>query len=118
MTRELADWLGYYRELGFTHLYRKKAEAQIHSAPGLGTQMPQMAQPSAKSAQPVPAGRGSADAVRLAPSAILPPAAQPENLFAAVAPRETLEAIRADLGDCQRCKLWRGRKSIVFGSGN
>jgi uracil-DNA glycosylase family 4 len=31
---------------------------------------------------------------------------------------ETLESIRADLGDCQRCKLARGRKRIVFGDGN
>jgi uracil-DNA glycosylase len=31
---------------------------------------------------------------------------------------ESLEAIRADLGDCQRCKLAPNRKNIVFGSGN
>jgi DNA polymerase len=31
---------------------------------------------------------------------------------------ETLEAIRADLGDCHRCKLAGGRKTIVFGQGN
>lgn len=31
---------------------------------------------------------------------------------------ETLEAVRADLGDCRRCKLWPERKNIVFGSGN
>jgi len=33
--------------------------------------------------------------------------------------RETLEAIRADLGDCTRCKLHRlGRRQIVFGVGS
>jgi DNA polymerase len=26
--------------------------------------------------------------------------------------------VREDLGDCQRCKLARGRKTIVFGQGN
>ena len=31
---------------------------------------------------------------------------------------ETLESIHADLGDCQRCKLARGRNCIVFGDGN
>ena len=31
---------------------------------------------------------------------------------------ESLDAIRADLGDCRRCKLAPGRKNIVFGSGN
>jgi DNA polymerase len=31
---------------------------------------------------------------------------------------ETLEALRADLGDCQRCKLAGGRTNLVFGVGN
>lgn len=31
---------------------------------------------------------------------------------------ETLEQIRSDLGDCQRCKLCQWRKNIVFGAGN
>ncbi len=30
----------------------------------------------------------------------------------------TLENIRTELGDCTRCKLSSGRKTIVFGSGN
>jgi len=32
--------------------------------------------------------------------------------------REALDAIRSDLGDCQRCKLHAKRNSIVFGEGN
>ena len=31
---------------------------------------------------------------------------------------ETLARIREDLGDCQRCKLWRQRRHIVFGQGD
>jgi DNA polymerase len=31
---------------------------------------------------------------------------------------ETLEEIRADLGDCRRCSLWQSRKNIVFGAGD
>jgi uracil-DNA glycosylase len=31
---------------------------------------------------------------------------------------ETLDEIRNDLGDCQRCKLWKGRNNIVYGTGN
>ncbi len=31
---------------------------------------------------------------------------------------ETLESIRADIGDCARCKLSHGRTHIVFGEGN
>lgn len=32
--------------------------------------------------------------------------------------RPTLEQVREQLGDCTRCELCAGRKSIVFGSGN
>jgi DNA polymerase len=32
--------------------------------------------------------------------------------------RETLEDVRSDLGDCQRCKLAPHRKKIVFGQGD
>ncbi|UCF94826.1 MAG: uracil-DNA glycosylase [Desulfobacterales bacterium] len=31
---------------------------------------------------------------------------------------ETLDDIRTDLGDCQRCRLAAGRTNIVFGTGN
>jgi len=31
---------------------------------------------------------------------------------------ESLEDIRADIGDCQRCRLCEGRTNIVFGVGN
>lgn len=31
---------------------------------------------------------------------------------------ETLDEIRNDLGDCRRCKLWKGRTNIVYGTGN
>jgi uracil-DNA glycosylase len=31
---------------------------------------------------------------------------------------ETLDEIRNDLGDCRRCKLWKGRTNIVYGVGN
>jgi DNA polymerase len=30
----------------------------------------------------------------------------------------TLEEVRSEIGDCQRCKLCSGRKNIVFGEGN
>lgn len=33
-------------------------------------------------------------------------------------PTEMLDAIRADIGDCRRCRLCEQRKTIVFGSGS
>lgn len=43
-----------------------------------------------------------------------------ESLFEAepATVNETLEDIRRDLGDCQRCKLWSTRTNIVFGEGS
>jgi DNA polymerase len=38
--------------------------------------------------------------------------------IAAVAARETLEEIRAELGECCRCGLGGSRKNLVFGVGN
>jgi uracil-DNA glycosylase family 4 len=45
-------------------------------------------------------------------------AAVPAMFDAAAFSNESLEEIRADLGDCQRCKLAPLRNLIVFGSGN
>lgn len=53
------------------------------------------------------------------------PATQPAPLptpesdpAAAVIKHESLEKIRKDLGDCQRCKLAKTRTNLVFGVGN
>ena len=58
-----------------------------------------------------------------------PPGAQPPKPIAAAASADlfaapgvrgatTLDALRTELGDCQRCKLAGGRTHIVFGVGN
>ena len=39
-------------------------------------------------------------------------------MVASAAQNESLDAIRTDVKDCRRCKLWPSRKNIVFGSGN
>jgi DNA polymerase len=45
------------------------------------------------------------------PGAEIAPAVEPSS-------KETLGAVREWIGDCQRCKLAKGRKNIVFGQGN
>jgi uracil-DNA glycosylase family 4 len=43
------------------------------------------------------------------------------NLFsdgAGVYKAKSLEELRAEIGDCRRCKLWPGRTHLVFGVGN
>ena len=65
------------------------------------------------------------------PAPAMPREPAPERKPAAVSPAmpaaqaaapsmqpATLEAIRAEMGDCRRCKLEKGRKTIVFGEGD
>jgi DNA polymerase len=40
------------------------------------------------------------------------------EMGAGLPPEEGLAAVRDWIGDCQRCKLAKGRKNIVFGQGN
>ena len=59
--------------------------------------------------------RRSADA-QVEPAIVQPEAAQASE---GIAPTETLEHVREELGDCTRCKLHRlGRRQIVYGVGN
>ena len=47
-----------------------------------------------------------------------PAVAAVDDVARAADGRVTLEEVRADLGDCQRCKLAPGRRHLVFGVGN
>ena len=82
---------------------------------------PEPRTPSPEARTPTPEQRAPGPESRA--SVVLPGApARVMSLFEApVAPRrehETLDEVRTDLGDCHRCKLARGRKTIVFGEGN
>src|SRR5688572_15605200 len=87
--QELARWLRYYRDLGFSHLYLREPIV-----------------PPKKAAKPAPM------------SVVAGPASDVPQTSLFRPDQETLDQIRDDLGDCRRCKLWGGRKTIVFGSGN
>jgi DNA polymerase len=73
-------------------------------------------------APPKPIAAAKPVAPAASPPLVIRPPAPSFNLFeAAPTPRsgpETLAQIRADLGDCRRCKLAPTRKTIVFGEGN
>ncbi|MDE3179558.1 MAG: uracil-DNA glycosylase [Acidobacteriota bacterium] len=104
--QQLADWLEFFRDLGFDNLYRR--------SPSVSAGQPGTSLAGTRPARPAP----SAD-----PNSSSPSPAQSLSLFEAPADAvhkkdETLEEIRADLGDCQRCKLSRTRLHIVFGQGN
>src|SRR2546427_3377487 len=120
LRQELAAWLEFYRELGIEDFYRRPPVPKIETGNSkLEPRNSNLASPdpSTGSRLPTPDSRLASLEPR-APA--LPP--QALNLFEAPQParreRETLEQIRADLGDCQRCRLASGRKTIVFGQGN
>ncbi len=67
------------------------------------------------------APQGSSFPASVAPVQNLKSKIQNLSLFEAPPPvrgGETLDHVREDLGDCQRCKLAKGRKHIVFGQGH
>jgi uracil-DNA glycosylase len=47
-----------------------------------------------------------------------PPPPPPPQSQSQSQPTESLEVIREDIGDCQRCKLCRSRTRIVYGAGS
>jgi DNA polymerase len=87
---QIRDYLRFYRDLGFEEIYRRET-APAPSAPA--------------PAAPAPAQRDMPDVAL--------------SLFSQAGPSgETLDQIRADLGDCTRCRLHQGRTNLVFGVGN
>ena len=145
LKQELTNWLEFYRELGIEEFYRRSPGPPAAASPGApptaplaaaridtpapthaAAAIPRAATPSA-AREPMPSVRAAVPPrVEVPPTVaaaapIRPPVAS-FSLFETPAPKptgpETLEQIRADLGDCRRCKLAGGRKTIVFGEGN
>ncbi len=126
--KKVADRLAFYQDLAIAPFYRNRraevafqqeqpvqsAESAVHS-----TQIPHE-EPT------LPKTLRKPDLQKLAASA--PPKIAPLPLPTAPAPSlfdasdkiadDTLLKIRADLGECTRCKLHKHRHTIVFGDGN
>src|ERR1051325_3460741 len=125
LNSELAEWLRYYRDLGITHLYRRDAlgsEGEHHQSPfdpTADSAIATPAHPMTRNPMKTDSHPGSAARSAKATDPQRREQQKPETeLFTAARPQESLEQIRTDLGDCRRCKLAGGRKTIVFGSGN
>ena len=115
-------WLRYYDDLGVKSFYRDRASGAVSEISAA------QREPVATKRAPVlpedvtkPRSQG-APVAGFVPSSALPafPIVQGPSLFD-VADRvegDTLERIRADIGDCTRCRLHKARTNIVFGVGN
>ncbi|MBI3183012.1 MAG: uracil-DNA glycosylase [Myxococcales bacterium] len=98
--------------------------ADAASLPRAGTpRAERKAQPPhpASSARP-PASRVAPRAAPSDPAPLFSPGQASLGLIPqeppAEAPRQTLDEVRRELGDCSRCKLGPGRTNLVFGVGN
>lgn len=95
----VAERLRFYREIGIYDLYRRPESV------GEETEPPSLVEPD----QDRGAGPDSAEQQD----------SMPGRLTVLRDRARALENVRADLGDCTRCKLHlQGRKQIVFGVGN
>lgn len=138
MTREpapptkenLTAWLQYFEDLRLGGFYRDRGGARaITGSPTLVETTPadsgseisnlKSQMPKPKSPAPLPARAASGAPTQKSNIIVLPMAQAPSlfETFEAVAD-DSLERIRADIGDCTRCRLSERRTNIVFGVGN
>ena len=127
LQKQIASWLEFYRDLGIESFYRRPGgtEEAREVKPQASRESSAAETPAPKPvARPPQAPHLSPPAQAAPRAAAVPftPPAQSLSLFEAPPPvrreRETLEQIQEDLGDCQRCRLAKGRKTIVFGQGD
>lgn len=101
LLNQVNEYLHYYRELGLTHIGEETKPTQSVPKPEMT-----MAKTNETQTPVMMSLFGEATG------------SQPDPRLEAPAVKETLEDIRRDLGECQRCKLWTTRTKIVFGEGN
>jgi len=104
----MAEHLRYYAELGVAGFstdpaWRERREpgGAVSQPPGAGAAQPEVVEDYQSAASDTPE-----------------PAADPAPAADVHTPAGALASIRADLGDCLRCKLHAGRTNLVFGVGN
>lgn len=99
---KLEAWLSYFEELGLSPFYADRASLEL---------------PRTAPVAPI-SHAGPASFAPVAPSPVS--VKQAPSLFDVLdrVEGDSLERIRADIGDCTRCRLSTRRNSIVFGVGN
>src|SRR6185295_12587838 len=126
--KTLEDRLRYYEDLGIRSFYRDRAPSTAKTLMAKIVTPQKKTVPPPAAAVPAPATLSRQPALAAACVPLAETAAkkgrqgivQGPSLFEAAGRVEgdTLERISADLGECTRCKLHKGRNKIVFGVGN
>lgn len=119
-------WLQYGNDLGLGPYFLTRTESAV-SLPQVSAQPPltsmnmaSAANSSAKSVAAAASRMAASLGARASSSLPIISVASGPTLFEAAErmPGETLEDIRADLGECTRCRLHKARTKLVFGVGN
>ena len=117
--RERLLWL---KELGVRDLRRRTVTPAPAPTAAAASSPPAPSLPSAAPPRPAAGGSPAAPGGGIEPEPSGPAAGLFDEAFAlpeGADPAEALDHLRAaEIGDCRRCKLSRGRRTIVFGSGN
>jgi DNA polymerase len=137
----LAAWLRYFDDLRIRGFYRDRAVVaavtQVAATPShIGEENPELSELKAQMAKAKaptsPAPVATYSGFPLKPNLAAPSISAPAQKFDLVSlgrdaslfeelekvEGDTLERIRADIGECMRCRLCEERNKIVFGSGN
>lgn len=128
---QIAAHLAYYRALGVDGVSRDPAwrdrpaeRRQVTAAEGAGRSPgPSPDRTAQTPTDPGPAPRAPAPVVPPTPAPIAVPRAaslldEPVSVPEGATAAERLGAVRAELGDCTRCKLHGGRTHLVYGVGS
>ncbi len=127
LPQSIAAHLRYLRDLGVFDLYRRPVSpASRLAAAAIGAESPSEETAERPAGRPIRAelpirdfNPGAAQEDPDIRTRKPHPAPPPVGAFVAPEGRaEALRAVRAEIGDCQRCALARGRNKIVFGDGN
>ena len=112
-------WLAYFHDLGISSFYLDRASVSAsHEESAASGSAPAIASAASLSSRPPQPSPLPGAAAHFSPPVL--PVIKSASLFEASQRVEgdSLEKIRADIGDCKRCKLCQKRTNIVFGAGN
>jgi DNA polymerase len=124
LRRALAERVRYYHELGIYDFYRR--EPRLPDSMETASAAAEVGSASLSSTSSRASQSELREEMAARKSAVVPTIAE-DNIFEIVTPKPehgvadpaaALKVIREDLGDCTRCKLYKGRTKIVFGVGN